>query len=142
MALCIAGSPIQMNDPIFLTLDEVTFIHQNQIEIFGGDTEIRNIDLLISSLAQPQIQFGGEFLHRNLYEMGAAYLFHIVQNHPFVDGNKRTGSAVAYGFLRLNGLQITATPDEFGDLIMSVAKGETEKTKVTEFLRANTRKVL
>jgi death-on-curing protein len=80
-------------DPIFLTVDEVLQIHAYQIQEFGGSDEILDVGLLESAIAQPRQSFGGAYLHPGLEDMAAAYLFHIVQNHPFADGNKRTGYA-------------------------------------------------
>ncbi|MCK4659796.1 MAG: type II toxin-antitoxin system death-on-curing family toxin [Phycisphaerae bacterium] len=85
--------------PEFLRVDEILHVHQDQIERYGGHASIREVGLLLSAIAMPQASIGGEFLHHDLFEMAAAYLFHIVQNHPFVDGNKRTGAAVALVFL-------------------------------------------
>jgi len=84
--------------PQFLKLQRVLQIHESQIESFGGSSGIRDLGLLKSALAMPQASFGGTYLHADLYEMAAAYLFHIVSNHPFLDGNKRTGTAVALFF--------------------------------------------
>lgn len=86
--------------PVFLTLDEALDIHRDQIQRYGGSSGIRDLGLLQSALAQPQAAFAGQFLHADLIEMAAAYLFHITQNHPFVDGNKRTGTAAALVFPR------------------------------------------
>lgn len=72
---------------------------------------MRDYGLLESALAMPQAAFSGEFLHKDVFEMAAAYLFHIVQNHPFVDGNKRTGTTVSYIFLKLNGFHLKVDPD-------------------------------
>ena len=76
--------------PDFLTLDEVLEIHRDQIERYGGAAGIRDLGLLQSALAQPSATFGGQYLHADLHEMAAAYLYHLVQNHPFLDGNKST----------------------------------------------------
>ena len=70
--------------------------------------------------------------------MAAAYLFHIVQNHPFFDGNKRVGAAAAYVFFALNDLRLTANNDAYFDLVLSVARGETPKSRVADFFRAST----
>lgn len=75
----------------FLDVDDVLAIHAIQIADHGGSIEIRHMGLLKSAVAQPSMTFGGEFLHGGLFAMAAAYLFHIVMNHPFIDGNKRTG---------------------------------------------------
>ena len=74
--------------PIFLGLDEVIEIHRDQIERYGGHPGVRDMGLLQSAIAMPQASHGGKYLHADLFEMAAAYLFHIVQNHPFVDANK------------------------------------------------------
>jgi death-on-curing protein len=75
-----------VEDPVFLTLGEVIEIHHDQIERYGGDSGIRDLGLLQSAMAMPAAGFGGRYLHADLCEMAAAYLFHITQNYPFVDG--------------------------------------------------------
>ena len=87
---------------LFLTLAEVVEIHQDSIARYGGSPGIRSQGLLESALAQPAAMFGGEYLHAFPHEMGAAYLFHLVMNHPFVDGNKRIGAMTARVFLLIN----------------------------------------
>jgi death on curing protein len=76
--------------PRFLDLVEVLEIHQSRIDRYGGSPGVRDLGLLQSAVAQSSAGFGGEFLHSDLYEMAAAYLFHVARNHPFIDGNKRT----------------------------------------------------
>src|SRR6185369_192349 len=98
--------------PEFLTLDEVLEIHRDQIVRYGGSMGVRDMGLLQSALAQPQATFERQFLHHDIFEMAAAYLFHIVQNHPFIDGNKRVGVAAALVFLLLNDCDIKATNNE------------------------------
>jgi death-on-curing family protein len=85
--------------PILLSLNEVVEIHRDVIERYGGSSGIRDMGLLQSAVAVPQASFGGEYLHTGLFEMAAAFLFHLVQNHPFLDGNKRTGAMAAFTFL-------------------------------------------
>lgn len=86
----------------FLDIDHAMRLHRSLIEAYGGSEGIRDVGLLHSALAVPRASFGGEFLHQDLFEMAAAYLYHIVQNHPFIDGNKRTGAAAAIIFLSMN----------------------------------------
>jgi death-on-curing protein len=81
----------------FLSVDEVKVIHADQISRYGGAFGIRDEGLLSSAVAQPCGQFADQYLHKSLPEMAAAYLFHLVMNHPFVDGNKRVGVASARG---------------------------------------------
>jgi death on curing protein len=121
--------------PTFLTLDEVLEIHQDQIARYGGSAGIRDLGLLQSALAQPQATFAGQFLHADLFEMAAAYLFHVTQNHPFIDGNKRVGAVAAIVFLLLNDQDIAATNAELETLVLSVAQGQTSKPQIAQFMR-------
>jgi len=124
--------------PAFLTLDEILAIHHDQIARYGGSEGVRDWGLLQSALAMPAASFGGQFLHADLCEMAAAYLFHLVQNHPFIDGNKRVGAVAAYVFLALNHTRLRADQAAYGELVLSVARGKTPKSAVTAFFRANT----
>lgn len=121
--------------PIFLSLAEVVEIHRDQIERYGGRPGIRDSGLLQSAVAVPHATMGGEYLHGDLFEMAAAYLFHIVKNHPFVDGNKRTGAVAALVFLELNGAEVTPNEDTLVDIVLSVAQGKVQKGDVAFFLR-------
>jgi len=125
--------------PIFLSLDEVIEIHRDQIERYGGSAGIRDMGLLQSAVAMPQAGFGGQFLHADLYEMGAAYLFHIVQNHPFVDANKRVGAMATFTFLKSNGLTLRSPETEFEKVVLAVAQGKLGKAVIAEFLRKHSR---
>jgi death-on-curing protein len=125
-------------EPAFLTLDEIIAIHQDQIARFGGSEGVHDRGLLQSAVAMPAASFGGQFLHADLCEMAAAYLFHLVQNHPFVDGNKRAGAVSAYVFLALNHRRLTADNDTYAALVLSVARGEAPKSAVADFFRAHT----
>lgn len=123
--------------PLFLTLEEVLGIHRDQIERYGGLSGVHDMDLLVSALAMPAAGAGDAHFHRDLFEMAAAYLFHIVRNHPFMDGNKRVGATAAAVFLFLNGLELNAGEDEFEELVLAVARGRLDKTTVAAFFRAN-----
>lgn len=125
--------------PTFLSLDEVFALHADQISRYGGDTGVRDLALLQSALAMPQARFGGEWLHPSLAEMAAAYLFHLVRNHPFVDGNKRAGLICAIAFLGLNDAEVVATPDDLLEVVLGVAEGRTGKAQLAVFLKGNTR---
>ena len=128
-------------EPIFLTLDEIIAIHRDQTARYGGAGGVRDLGLLQSALAMPAAGFEGQYLHSDLCEMAAAYLFHIVRNHPFVDGNKRVGAVAAYVFLATNNVRLTADQDAYADLVLSVARGQTPKSAVAEFFRAGTEAV-
>lgn len=121
--------------PDFLSLEDILLLHGDQIDLYGGDHGVRDLGLLESAIAQPQATFDGHPLHGDLYEMAAAYLFHIVQNHPFVDGNKRTGAVAALTFLDLNDIEIDAPKGSLYDLTVSVATGQAGKAEIAEFFR-------
>jgi death on curing protein len=119
----------------FLTLDEVLAFHADQIERYGGRAGIRDIALLQSALGVPRATFEGRFLHGSLHEMAAAYLFHLVGDHPFIDGNKRTGLVALLAFLGLNSHWLDADPEELETLVRSVAAGKTTKAEVAVFVQ-------
>jgi death on curing protein len=119
------------------TLDEVHAIHARSIQDFGGSLGIRDRGLLDSALAMPGASFGGEEMHPSLAEKAAAYAFHIVKNHPFIDGNKRTALAVALWFLHLNGASVTATDDEYVSLGLGLADGTRSKADAAVFFAAH-----
>lgn len=124
-----------MSTPRFLTLAEVLAILQDQITRYGGEFGIRDLGLLSSAIAVPQATFGGQALHEDLFEIAAAYAFHICQNHPFLDGNKRVALASALVFLDLNGVTLSDPEDRLYPLMMKVAKGEAHKTDVARTFR-------
>jgi len=121
--------------PIFLGLDEVIEIHRDQIERYGGHPGVRDMGLLQSAIAMPQASHGGKYLHADLFEMAAAYLFHIVQNHPFVDANKRVGVVAALVFLALNGLEVNVPNEALFQTVLAVAQRKLGKDAIAEFLR-------
>jgi death on curing protein len=121
--------------PVFLSLDEVLEIHENQLALYGGKPGILNLPLLESALAQPQASFGGQFLLADLYEMAAAYLFHLVQNYPFHDGNKRVGAAAAIVFLLTNGHDISLTNEELEALVLATASSQLSREQIAVALR-------
>ena len=128
-----------MAEPVFLTLDEVLAIHADQIRRYGGSHGVRDLGLLSSAVAMPQASFGGVYLHTSLAEMAAAYLFHIAQNHPFVDGNKRAALAAALAFIWLNDRRLEAGEDELTELVMGIAAGRLSKADAAVFINGHVR---
>ncbi|MCH8206683.1 MAG: type II toxin-antitoxin system death-on-curing family toxin [Chloroflexi bacterium] len=122
--------------PVFLTLADAVRIHVDQIERYGGRAGIRDIGLLQPALAMPEASFGGEWMHRDPYEMAAAYAFHISQDQPFVDGNKRTGLACALVFLELNGVSLSDPAGRLYQAMMDVAVGDADKWALADTFRA------
>jgi death-on-curing protein len=124
-----------LKEPVFLGLDEVIEIHNDQIKRYGGRAGIRDLELLKSAIAMPSAGFGGDYLHTDIYEMAAAYLFHIARNHPFIDGNKRTGAVASVVFLLMNGIELHADEDSFEKMVLSTAEGKSDKAAVARFFR-------
>ena len=124
-------------DPFFLSVDEVLAMHAEQIERYGGAPGIRDIGLVRSALAQPRATFGDTFLHKDLAEMAAAYLFHLCGNHPFVDGNKRVGLEAALVFLLINDFNFDAPPTALESMTMDVAQGNLGKAEIADFFRSH-----
>ena len=121
---------MNVEDIVFLDVDEVIELHASQLELFGGGAGLRDQGLLESAVAQPQASFGGHLAHDGLFAMAAAYLFHLVSNHPFVDGNKRIGLIAALVFLDLNGVSIAHPTEALYELTMGVAEGRINKAAV------------
>ncbi len=122
-------------EPRFLDLAEVLEIHVDQIERYGGRAGVRDLPLLLSALAMPTAGVRGVYVHGTLFEIAAAYLFHIAKNHPFLDGNKRTALASALTFLELNGLVVEASTEELVALVEGVVVGEVDKSRVAVWLQ-------
>ena len=122
-------------NPESLTVDDVLAPHEQQLEPRGGLSGIRQPGLLASAAMQPQASFGGESLHEDRYAMAAAYLFHIVNNHPNLDGNKRMVYVEAPTFLGLNGVTIPPPDPEMYDATMAVAEGRPDQPGMAEVLR-------
>ncbi len=121
-----------------LTIAEVLETYQRVMHQSGGLVGIRDFGALESSIAQPFMTFGGNELYPSLVEKAAVLGFSIIQNHPFADGNKRTGHAVMATFLALNGYSIDAGTDEQVDIILSVASGKLSRELFTEWLLSHT----
>lgn len=128
-----------MDAPVFLSVEEVIEIHQDQVARYGGSPGIRDRALLESAMHAPAASFGGQFLHGEVFEMAAAYLFHLVKNHAFVDGNKRVGAATADVFPQLNGWDLENDEPAFSDLVLAVATDVVGKAQVADFLRTRSR---
>ena len=116
-----------IEDPEFLTLDEVLELHEDEIAHYGGDPGIRDPGLIEAAVAMPQQSFDGQFLHETLFEMAAAYAFHLAESQAFVDGNKRTGLAAAYAFLALNGYRLVETSDRLYLAMLAIGRHELDK---------------
>lgn len=124
-----------MKGPSFLALAEVLDIHRDQIKRYGGDAGLRDRGLLESAISIPQSGFGGKFLHGSLFEMAAAYAYHISENQPFVDGNKRTALGAALIFLELNGKPVADPKGRLYEAMMDLANKRLEKKGLAKIFK-------
>ena len=120
---------------IFLTVEQVLELHRLIIETTGGSNGLRDRNAFESAVAQPQMTFGGSELYPTLAEKAAALSFSLIQNHPFVDGNKRIGLAAAVALLRANGYDLSGSVDEQERVVLAVASGETSHAEWTDWVR-------
>jgi death-on-curing protein len=119
----------------FLTLAEIIEIHKNQISNYGGDEGIRDISLPSSAISMAKSTFEGNYLHKDLFGMAAAYIYHISQNHPFLDGNKRAALVSGLIFLDFNNIHINDPGEELYKMMMNTASGKMNKNRIAEILR-------
>ena len=115
-------------------MSEVLLILQDQIRRYGGSYGVRDSALLSSAMAMPMATYEGKLLHSELIDQAAAYAYHVCQNHPFIDGNKRTALAAALVFLDLNGIEIHDPEEKLYDLMIEVAEGKRTKIDIAETL--------
>ena len=118
-----------------LSVNEVLELHSRVMQASGGSLGLLDLGGLESAVAQPRMAFGGEELYPTLPEKAAALGFSLIQNHPFVDGNKRTGHAAMETFLVLNGHEIKAAVDEQQTVLLRVAASQMKREAFLEWLR-------
>ena len=124
----------------FLTISEALLILEDQIKNYGGLYGIRDINLLSSAIYMPESSFDGKYLHKTIPAMAAAYAFHICQNHPFIDGNKRAALASSLVFLELNGYAFNCKNETLYNEIMDMAKGKIRKEELIVFYEKHSKK--
>jgi death on curing protein len=123
-----------MAETIYLTLDDVLYLHDEQIRLFGGAAGVRDEGLILSALLRPQTGY-----YRDLIEEAAALWESLAMNHGFIDGNKRVAFASLLVFLGMNGLQLSAAPDDVIVFIYShLEAGTFHKDVLDAWLRDNT----
>jgi len=117
----------------FITVEQAIKVHDRLVEQHGGLPGIRDLGLLASAIEMPKAAMFGEDLHPTIFDKAAAYLFHLVKNHPFNDGNKRTGAFVAVLFLRINGINIKVDQKNYEDLVLLTANNFANKSQISAF---------
>ena len=121
----------------YLTLKEVLGLHKRVIERWGGAPELRDVGMLESAIAQPQMTFGGHELYPDVAAKASAIGFSLVCNHPFIDGNKRVGYAAMETFLVMNGYELECSVDETEQIVLSVASGTTTREGLLDWLKTH-----
>ena len=123
-----------MNEPVFITRELVDALHERSLEEHGGKGGIRNEHGLESALAQPMNMFF--YGQGDLFDLAAAYAYHLAENQTFIDGNKRTAITTALAFLELNGVSTTViTNDELYDAMIGIAEKRIDKAGMAEIFR-------
>ena len=128
-----------MKKPIWIHDESVYIFHDEQLAIFGGKGGVRDEGLLESALARPQhlAAYGDP----DIFNLAAAYAFGIVSNHPFIDGNKRTGFLATYSFLWVNGWHLQTSEVDAYMIVMSLAQKEISESTFADWLRKNAKRI-
>jgi len=121
----------------YLTPEQILFLHARLIEETGGSHGVRDVGLLESAAARPQTTFAGQDLYPDLFAKAAALMESLIRNHPFIDGNKRTGIAAAALFLRHNGHRLTATNQELETFTLYVAESGPDLSEIATWLETH-----
>lgn len=121
----------------FLTVEEVLEIHRSQFFTLGDEPPEHQKGVLRGCLAMPSTKIGGQYSHQDLFEMAAAYLFHLSSNRPFQKGNLKVAALASLYFLFLHDIEVSVDPQAFSVLIKNVSHGKASKRQVADYLRQN-----
>jgi death-on-curing protein len=127
-----------MKELVWIRGDVALAIHEETLMLHGGPEGVRDAGLLESALARPRNLFAYSEEDVSLAKFAAAYAWGIIANHPFVDGNKRAAFTVALTFLKLNGLEVTATREDRVLTFWGLAAGEITEEQLAEWFERNT----
>lgn len=122
---------------VYFNLVNLLYLYTQIVEQSGGACGLRDLELLKSAIAQPQMTFDSQELYPTLVEKAAAIGHSLIGNHPFLDGNKRIGHATIETFLLLNGFEISSTVDEQEQVILQLASGGMSREELTEWLKSH-----
>lgn len=124
-------------DTYYLSLEQILVIHQDQIDRFGGLAGLKSLELLESAVYRPQSTFGGKDLYPTLFDKAAAFVHSLLLNHPFIEGNKRTGIVAMIIFLYINGIHILAKNDEIITLALEIENKKMNIEKIAKWLKTH-----
>ncbi len=121
-----------------ISINDILVLHEKSINDFGGSHGIRDVGLLESAIARPFQTFGGEDLYPTTFEKAAALAESLIINHPFVDGNKRTGMLAMVSLLINDQYQLNASSDDLYNFVINISTGALSFDGIVEWLKANT----
>lgn len=125
-----------MNRIKFLSIKAAINLYKEMMKKYSNHIGgIQSEALLESAMMEPRASFGKQYLYENLFEMAAAYTYHIIKNHPFIDGNKRAGILIGITFLNLNGIEINASDNKLYQLTIDIASSKKNKKQISRFLK-------
>ncbi len=124
-----------MKEPLWIDERDALVLHERLLALHGGTAGLRDAGLLKSALARPRQHFA--YASADIIDMAAVYTAGIVRNHPFADGNKRTGFVLGILFLELNGYRFTASEEDAAQAVLGLAAGTLDETGYSSFLRGN-----
>ena len=125
----------------YLSAEQILFIHARLIEETGGSHGVRDLGMLLSAIGRPQASFDDQDLYLDSFSKAAALMESLIRNHPFVDGNKRTGITAAGLFLRRNGYRLTATNADVIAITMKIAQSQSNLEELTIWFRDNSQPI-
>ena len=125
----------------YLSAEQILFIHARLIEETGGIHGVRDLGMLLSAIGRPQVSFDDQDLYSDLFKKTAALMESLIRNHPFVDGNKRTGVTAAGLFLRRNGYRLTASNADLVAMTMKIAQSQSDLEALTIWFRENSQPI-
>ena len=130
-----------MAKTVFITIEQVLAIHHDQIENYSGSHGIRDINLLESAIDRPKASFMGEDLYPTIFHKAAALVHSIINNHPFIDGNKRTGVVSTAYFLHLNGWKLQVEQNELVEAPLHIESKKWDLEQISKWLKEHSKKV-
>lgn len=129
-----------MPQTIFLTLEQILFLHEDQIDLYGGSSGLRDLALLESAIYRPQATFGGTYLYESIFDKAACLMHSLIMNHPFIDGNKRTGMDAGIVFLELNGYTLKVMQKDVVIVALQIATKKMNIKELSVWLKNHTKR--
>jgi len=124
-----------------ISIDDILILHERSVADYGGMKGIRDLGMLESAIARPFQTFSGNELYPEAHQKAAALAESLIINHPFIDGNKRTGALSMIAFLNHAGYKLTASSDNLYQMIISISTGQLKFEEIVSWLKENSEKI-